>query len=322
MKLYIQDRLAGFSCIASACRHTCCAGWEISVDPETAERYLALPGKTGEKMRRSLIAEDDSFRFRTGPDKRCPFLAPSGLCELITEFGEGVLCEICREHPRWYNDQSDRTEAGLGLCCEEAARILLTSPEPMRMVLWEDDGGGEQPEPGEAAMLGLRDRMIALAQDRSVSLRERTEQILRECGYGPLIGGPVLWRDRLLSLERLNEAWTEELMRLSPCSRIPAGWDLPGEQLLCSFLYRHVLPGSEDGRIRERIAFSVLGTRLVLLLLGARGAEAGQEDLIDLSRMFSGEIEYSDENEDLILEYLDRDRGKRQGTDSLTEEPK
>ena len=48
--------------------------------------------------------------------------------------GEDRLCDICREHPRFYNWFGDYTEVGLGLCCEEAERLLFSDSKPLTFV--------------------------------------------------------------------------------------------------------------------------------------------------------------------------------------------
>ena len=50
-------------------------------------------------------------------------------CDIITEYGDGAICDICYLHPRFSNFYEDFTETGLGLCCEEAVRIILTEKE-------------------------------------------------------------------------------------------------------------------------------------------------------------------------------------------------
>ena len=76
--------------------------------------------------------------FVMGDDDRCPFLRDDNLCEMILKHGEDYLCDICREHPRFYNDMGDRVEAGIGLVCEEACRLALERETPFELVA--DDG--------------------------------------------------------------------------------------------------------------------------------------------------------------------------------------
>ena len=155
MKILAPDYYNEFCCIAGACRHTCCAGWEVDIDEESLERFESDP----------FIAEhidtDGSPHFRLDEDERCPFLRGDGLCELIIRRGEDVLCQTCRDHPRFRSYWTGRTEIGLGLVCEEAARIILFSPAPMRLITLEDDGGEEEIPEDEAWLTDLRDRMLA-----------------------------------------------------------------------------------------------------------------------------------------------------------------
>ena len=54
-----------FSCIASACRHTCCAGWQIDIDADTADRYRGMEGAIGEEIRASLLPHEGGVHFAT-----------------------------------------------------------------------------------------------------------------------------------------------------------------------------------------------------------------------------------------------------------------
>ena len=134
MKLIAPDYYPQFRCIADKCRHSCCIGWEIDIDPETRETYRRVPGPFGERLN-AAIEDGEVSTFRLGKGERCPMLNASGLCDLITALGEGALCQICADHPRFRSYFSDRTELGLGLCCEEAARLVpADSNRPLRGV--------------------------------------------------------------------------------------------------------------------------------------------------------------------------------------------
>ena len=110
-----------FRCTASACSDTCCAGWEIDIDPDTKAYYETLEGEFGERLREQIEELPEGMAcFRLTEDERCPFLTDDNLCEVIFELGDDGLCEICREHPRFYEQFADRMEMGVGLCCEEA----------------------------------------------------------------------------------------------------------------------------------------------------------------------------------------------------------
>ena len=127
IKPYFFD---GFKCIADKCTDSCCIGWQIDIDPETAEKYAKEKGVLGDKLKKNI----ENGSFITGEGERCPFLRKDNLCELICEKGEDYLCEICREHPRYYEFYGDYVDAGIGLCCEEACRLLFGSDKPLTLI--------------------------------------------------------------------------------------------------------------------------------------------------------------------------------------------
>ena len=125
MKSVFPSFYPAFRCKASACRHTCSRGWEIDIDPVSEASYYNVSGVLGDKLRASIKQEDGVASFILTEDERCPFLQNDGLCELILQLGETSLCEICREHPRFYEQIGDAELIGLGLSCEAAASLLL-----------------------------------------------------------------------------------------------------------------------------------------------------------------------------------------------------
>ena len=106
-----------FRCTAGACRHNCCIGWEIDIDGKSAERYAALPGAFGERVR-AAVEPGEPPHFRLDTAGRCAMLRDDDLCELQRTLGESALCNICRDHPRYRVFLPGRTEIGLGLCCD------------------------------------------------------------------------------------------------------------------------------------------------------------------------------------------------------------
>lgn len=314
MKIIGPDYYPRFQCIAEKCSHSCCRGWEIDIDEDSFARYLQTEGAIGEKLQQCIVpSTDDALpHFRLTEDEKCPFLTEKGLCQLILEIGEDSLCQICRDHPRFRNYLTDRDEIGVGMCCEAAAALILNNKEKPRLILLSDDGGEEELTREEEALLSLRDAGIGILQDRDLSLNERLEKLLRVCG-DPLPYRPMTeWAAFFLTLERLDDAWAEALNRAvsgddRPDTPLGAEWDIPLEQFSVYLLYRH-LPGAlRDGDAEGRVAFTVLSVRLIQCLLQAREKAAGKADMEDLTalcRMFSAEIEYSDVNEDAILDEI------------------
>ena len=172
------DYYPQFSCIADRCRHSCCIGWEIDVDEDTLASYHRIGGEMGERLRAGISEDGDAPHFLLGAHERCPFLNEKNLCDLILYGGEDMLCQICRDHPRYRSFFSERTEIGVGLCCEEAARLILTKQEKTAIVV---TGEGTL-EAEERALLALRERLFAAAQDREAPIFFRMEKMLSLCG--------------------------------------------------------------------------------------------------------------------------------------------
>ena len=169
MNVYVPDYYPFFHCIASKCRNTCCAGWEIDIDEKSLSRYERLRGEFGERLRQG-ISREETPHFVLTADERCPMLNDDNLCELIIHEGEGALCQICRDHPRFRNYYSSRIEMGLGLVCEEAARLILTWPDPLCLIRLE---GGDEEEwtEDERLLFGLRDRWLGAIQEEGPRAR-------------------------------------------------------------------------------------------------------------------------------------------------------
>ncbi len=292
------DYYPAFRCLAGACRHSCCIGWEIDIDDDTLAKYRALPGELGARLAAN-ISRDEPPHFVLSAGERCPFLNKDNLCDLILAGGEDMLCQICDDHPRFYNLLPGRREVGLGLCCEGAAGLILDRKEPVRLI---ETGEPEEKDPDCHALLALRAQAFAIAQNRELPLSARMDRLLRLCG-GCEPGHPALWADLFLELERLSDAWTPMLQNLEQ-----AGPELPlpeddapaWEQLLVYCLYRYLPMAWEDGDVGSKAGFAVLTVRLLQALKGLYP----ELPLTELARMWSCEIEYSTENVDRLMEEL------------------
>lgn len=300
MKEIRPDYYTNFHCLAGKCRHTCCCGWEIDIDGKTLDYYRSLDGEIGARLAQNIV-EGDTAHFRL-KEERCPFLQTDGLCELILTLGEEHLCEICSDHPRFRNLFSDRTELGLGLCCEAAAKCVLENKEKMSLCTNEAE---ERLTPEETALLRLRGELMDIAQDRSRPISQRLDALLQRigCKLPPV----TRWVGQYRALERLDAQWDRRLdmLRGDPDVLLTqARWQIPLEQLTVYFLYRHVAGAVYDGDVAARTAFAVLSCRMIAWML----ASAPQRDfleLIEIARAYSAEIEYSEENICTLLDAID-----------------
>lgn len=164
MKLRKPAYYDAFKCIGSMCRDTCCAGWEIEIDECTAGRYHDVPGIMGERLKSNITETEEEIYFNLCEGKRCPFLNQENLCDIIIHIGEEYLCDICREHPRHYEWFGDYTEVGLGLCCEEAGRLMFASETPIRYCVTDSDEDFE-----------IAEEISEAAEEKSEIAEEKTE---------------------------------------------------------------------------------------------------------------------------------------------------
>lgn len=313
MKKIFPSYYSDFACIADQCRHSCCIGWEIDIDPESLTRFQSISGELGKRLRKNICIEAEEAHFRLDAQERCPFLNGKGLCELILQLGEDSLCQICADHPRFRNFFSDREEIGLGLCCEAAARLILGQEKPA--VLFERSDGCQSPpcNADEAFLLQLRSDVISIMQDRRFPFAERIDSMLRHLDLPMLRFDLNAWAAFLQTLEQLDPGWSTLLRSLCkhPDAPLPCLPQLETafEQLIVYLLYRHLPAALEDEDIVGRIAFAVLIVQLVnaLCVFSMENGEAVTvESMAEIARMVSSEIEYSDENLYAILDELHR----------------
>lgn len=115
-----------FTCIADKCRDNCCRGkWDIEIDDDTMELYGKAPEEIRDKLLASVRIKDEIPVFKTRRGG-CVWLEKNGLCGLYTFCGEKYQSDICRQFPRFSEYFGDLKESGIGLACEEAARIIFT----------------------------------------------------------------------------------------------------------------------------------------------------------------------------------------------------
>ncbi|MCD8047708.1 MAG: flagellin lysine-N-methylase, partial [Clostridiales bacterium] len=170
-----------FRRLASACRDNCCrTGWEIVVDEGTVDYYRSLPEPQRSRILSALGMDEEGDAYIRPENGQCPFLTEQGLCGLVLELGEECIGEICALHPRYREWFPDRMEIGVGLCCEEAARLILSDPEPCEFVSYLTDAEeDEEPLPLYPPLLALRDRLFKTVQDRTRPLTLRWAEALR-----------------------------------------------------------------------------------------------------------------------------------------------
>lgn len=309
MSLFAPAYYSNFHCIAGDCRHSCCIGWEINIDTNTLARYKSLPPRERKAILAHTVTQKGCTSFRLTPDGRCPFLSSDGLCRLILTHGEEILCDICREHPRFYNTFSNRTEVGLGLCCEEAARLILTESAPFRLIcIDKKENAGEVEDPFEAGFFVAREELFTLLCDRTRSLPQRVEDLLNRFSLSRklIYESDQLWQSVYRSLERLDPAWDDALAAWEGASALTSLPDeIAIEQLIAYFLYRHLADSIQDERYAARIAFALLSAHVITSIAMTMGGDDPLTALIDTARAYSAEVEYNEDNVEALLSKLE-----------------
>ena len=283
--LYYKD----FQCIADRCRHSCCVGWEIDVDEETEKKYTTLSGEYADTVRASIDREGTPH-FRLLAGERCPHLDRCGLCKIITAYGDDALCDICREHPRFYNETARGKEVGLGMSCEEACRIILSSDDYDK---WVTLGDVEEGDVSEFDAIPMRDAILAILKEDS-PYKCRLKRIARKTHASLSIHTDGAWRGILSSLEYLKE---EHRALFSVYSSKKGEGEEHAPLLaraLAYFVYRHASSARDEEEFRCAVGFSLLCERLLSSMI-----EAGGEPF-ECARILSEEIEYSEENTEIL----------------------
>ena len=302
-----------FRCIASACPDSCCKEWDVQIDEEAAEKYRALPGALGDRLRKVMAKDENGETVMTIVEGRCPMWQQDGLCRIQTELGESALCKVCREFPRIRHDYGSFVELGLELSCPEAARMILTSIPAQRITV--ETGGGEEAEYDREAMevlLKTREEMLGILGQRNRPLNETlaiclmygyhaqelldggenalfdAEAALSEAGQFAVKADISVLPAFYAKLEILTEAWSKRLS-----GHRPGGWTEPLRAFACYCVERYWLQAVSDYDLISRVKM-IIGACLLIHQLGG--------DSVATAQLYSKEIENSAENVDAILD--------------------
>lgn len=304
------------------------------MDEESFLRYQKVTGPFGEELRRNLTTDEDgTHHYVLTPDECCPFLRADGLCRQILELGEESLCEICANHPRFFQRFGAVEEQGVGIACEEAARLLFTDPEPLTLL--EEGTGDEVPFEEEELyrfLLDWRRECLAAAAAEELSIYERLGAVLslgrqadnvlwgEQWDSAPpevLPGHALLWLDRLTELEPIDGEWTAALEDALAAAEYPElledfvmeSEEREYDRLLTYLLFRHALEAVWDREPKRWADFIVFAVLTVELLDFGRWLRNGQRfsalDRQDIARIFSKEIEYDPELMEGVKELTD-----------------
>jgi lysine-N-methylase len=305
-----------FKCIASRCTDTCCVGWEIDIDEATQEVYRKVAGAFGERLRANI--EDGHFKLL--PHDRCPFLDKDNLCEVYQHLGEDALCDICTEHPRFVEVYGDIMERGLGLCCEEAARLLLEGEGPLTFTCEECDEPEDELDEDNIEVrnevLYMRESFFKTLADSSISLGNKLYQVF---GYtGENIFEPFESASAMLELlgkaESYGPDWDAAFARIK--ARVEAadakplsdqGFFTENEscRLLTYLIYRHYAKCLFEGREQGKLKFALFFWNLARFFTRELAGNAPGDIKINAVKILSKQLEYCQEIMELVEISLD-----------------
>lgn len=296
MKLFAPSYYNKFKCIADKCRHSCCVGWEIDIDDTALCKYRALTHPYASEVL-SSIENGEPPHFRLCEGERCLHLNENNLCRIILNLGEGFLCDICREHPRFYNQTKNGLEVGLGMACEEACRIILSCDSYCEIV---EIGNIQGTAEGGFDSAQLRSRVYSILSNRKIPYSERLLTIYKEFGVSPAVYGDSEWRDIVSNLEYLNTAHRDMFLCYSSQIFEKEEREKELERALAYFIYRHCSKANSKEEFYEYLGFCLFCERLLASLV----RNFRTEDITELARIISEEYEYSEQNtEDIVFEF-------------------
>ena len=322
-----------FKCIASECKTSCCAaGWEILIDPDTAKYYKSVKGDFGKELKKKIEYKNPAH-FKLEKNGRCPFLNEKNLCDIYTNLGENHLCQICTEHPRFYECFNDFIECGLGIYCVVFFLIILTQKGPFCTyeVTSNEEINDNYNEDVFNYMCKCRAQIFDyLATDTKTPLNEKMANLLwfvhtiQQNIDSNLLDAETIFQvtaehktqitnylEYLLKLEPNDKNWFDYVKNCiatyeaNASSRL-ADFEVANpvlEQYLTNlanyYVYRYFLRGIYDEDALSRFKFIAVNIAVIKALLFCKWLNKGKLELRDYIftiKKYAEEIECSDDN--------------------------
>ena len=290
MKVYYPDYYKKFKCIAGDCRHSCCIGWEISVDRDTLQSYARLDADLCNYI------NSETGIIELCESGRCPFLCDDGLCRIISDLGEEYISHICREHPRFYHRVTERVECGIGMSCEEASRVILSSDNYFEFYSVERSDA-EWADESDFDAIEYRRIIYSILSDRAISVSERIEKIKSEFSILDSIHTFDEWNEILSELEYLDDEHRQMISLDFFDAR--EGYELYLERFFAYLIFRHLSIATSLENLRARLGFCLLLLSVFEYNISKIDNDFGK--ITDVARVISEEIEYSDDNTDTLI---------------------
>ncbi len=318
-----------FSCTADKCTDSCCIGWEIDIDKDSMKFYRNVNGSFG-KILCENISEIAVPHFILNKNQRCPLLNQNNLCNIFINLGEEHLCNICRDHPRYFAWYKNIKEGGIGLCCEAAAKIIMTESQLFSYydIPTEPEGCEDYDDNFYDYLFEIREKIIGHMQAQDIPLKQRLNNILHytyklqnrydNFSFGiekieninmtsekENITDVLNFFNSLESMESRN-LFSETISNTGNIIKAAENMfkNAPHiykylENTTVYFIWRHFLKSVFEDEFYSKIAFAVLSA-VVLAVMSANEYQKNngisENDMIKIAVYYSKEIEYSEKN--------------------------
>lgn len=287
-----------FQCKADRCENTCCQLWTIDIDETTAKRYHTMTGSLGESLRQAITVDDEGSHFIFSKKQpMCPLLNEQGLCKVVLELGEGGLCDTCHMHPRFYKYIEDLELCGIGLSCEASVKLLAEDTQSNQVIFTIEDDDGEF-SPNER--LGIHNVFELLAFDIDSARFQ----------YSP--NPNAQYYTELLELygttEPIDEEWTTQINVLShDIDKLIASvqtYISTHDMGLFNKIFQYILYRQidmlADYSLEAIRSYAKDAVEYILMTSATDGLALKQ-----IAR-WSQQIEYDEDNVELLLQYYDK----------------
>lgn len=286
MKLYAPQYYKNFKCIADKCKHSCCVGWEIDIDQVTLNKYNSLSHPYAQVINNSINLGDYPFFALTSQNK-CPHLNEKGLCDIIINCGEDYICDICREHPRFYNFTNSGKEVGLGMSCEAVCELILNSDDYDKFI--ELDTIPDDLEQFDFDAVAEREEVFRLLKNNSIGIENKITVLINTFSLNLY---DFDFTDLISKLEYLH---SDNKLLFSKAHKIVWNELISPElsRTLAYYVYRHCSEAYDYEAFCISLSFAIVCTGLISTL-------SSKNNVNEVARIVSEEIEYSEENVELI----------------------
>ena len=284
MNTYYLTGADDFQCLAASCPDSCCVGWDVVVDDDTAEVYRGMCGSFGKELCDTLCTDADGDTVFALQDGRCPFLQADGMCRIWRQCGEDALPLTCRRFPQIVQAYTDFTEICLSLSCPEAVCRTLTA----------DELCAPFPKTADDELRGLailRAEWVLFLSDASVPFGTAVCRVLRDAAnaQGVTIGErvPADLPAFFARHEELETMGGDFPLCIQNPQSVPRITRQTAVNLCIYYLYRYVLQAISDGDVLSKVQmmFSAL----------TFAAFAPLDTPVNV-RLYSKEVEHSYEN--------------------------